>query len=88
MQTRILQTVRRIVIVHHLTAYFYPQALHESRIVHYDLKLENVLVDRHPGTADHDFWAPQSSTPPFEVVVTDFGEAQISAPGERPINDR
>ena len=63
------------------------QALHEAHIVHYDLKMENVLLERQPGTTDEVFWHPEG-TPSFKIVLCDFGESQTYARDESVASNR
>ena len=68
------------------------QELAVARVVHYDLKADNVLLEPLPaarGTRPSpdtdpaaDLWAPPSERPPFRVVLADFGESVMYAPGD------
>lgn len=51
--------------------------LHAGRVVHFDLKLQNVYLSPHPNTEVTEFWLPSSSEPPFTLVVGDFGQSQM-----------
>lgn len=57
---------------------FLLQALHQQQVVHYDLKLENVLLQCVPGLPDNEFWHPPGGNHPclLQVVLTDFGESK------------
>ncbi|KAK9866973.1 hypothetical protein WJX84_010760 [Apatococcus fuscideae] len=64
-------------------------ALHQKRVVHYDLKLENVLLDCIPGLPDREFWHPPGTAHPcFKVVLTDFGESRRFGPDEPAVTTR
>lgn len=63
-------------------------------MVHYDLKADNVLLEplpagRSPNLGPDpkpapaaELWAPPSERPPFRVVLADFGESVMYAPGD------
>lgn len=50
----------------------------EAGIIHFDLKCDNILLELLPGRNEAEFWAPTSSTPPFKVVLADFGESKLA----------
>lgn len=52
------------------------KVLHESNVVHFDLKCSNVLLDPLPGVGESHFWSPPTEELPFRVVLADFGEAR------------
>ena len=39
-------------------------------------KCDNILLEALPGVSESDFWAPPSDSPPFRVVLADFGESR------------
>ena len=50
----------------------------DSGVIHFDLKCDNILLEPLPGRSEAEFWAPPSSTPPFRVVLADFGESKLA----------
>lgn len=59
-----------------------------ARVVHYDIKADNILLQPHPGVTDDAFDRPPSARPPFDVVLADFGESRRFHPDEEPITSR
>jgi serine/threonine protein kinase len=53
----------------------------ELGLVHYDMKGDNVLVQPLPGVSDAELFNPCSATPPFTLVVADFGESKLFGAG-------
>ena len=51
--------------------------LHAGNVVHFDLKLQNIFLQPDPSTPAPDFWCPRCETPPFKVVLGDFGESKM-----------
>jgi serine/threonine protein kinase len=49
----------------------------QAGVVHFDLKCDNVLLEPLPGRSSLEFWTPTSATPPFRVVLADFGESKL-----------
>ena len=49
----------------------------EAGVLHFDLKCDNVLLEPLPGAAGTEFWAPAGPSPPFRVVLADFGESKL-----------
>ena len=66
------------------------QGLAAARVVHYDLKADNVLLEplgAGPGGAAV-LWAPPAEAPAFRVVLADFGESRMFEPAEAPLTLR
>ncbi|KAK3247711.1 hypothetical protein CYMTET_42796 [Cymbomonas tetramitiformis] len=59
------------------------QRLSDSGVVHYDIKCDNVLLQPAPDVDDMEFWDPEDDTPPFTVVIADFGESRRYSSAER-----
>ena len=73
-------------------------ALEKYGVVHYDVKADNFLLEPEPGCSPEKFWNPplpqipstttslsqslSSSSLPFRVVITDFGESRLFAAGD------
>jgi len=71
-------------------ASLYVQGLAAARVVHYDLKADNVLLEplgAGPGRAAA-LWAPAAEAPAFRVVLADFGESRMFEPAEAPLTLR
>ena len=51
------------------------QAVADQEVVHFDLKCDNILLEALPGVSEEQFWAPTIDTPPFRVVLADFGDS-------------
>lgn len=51
--------------------------LARDNVVHFDLKSDNVLLERAPGASEDEFWRPSAARPPFRVVLADFGESRM-----------
>ena len=54
-------------------------ALEKYNVVHFDIKADNFLLDPVPDCTLKKFWDPPKdcSTPPFHVLITDFGESRM-----------
>ena len=54
-------------------------ALEKYNVVHFDIKADNFLLDPAPDCTLQNFWDPPKhcSTPPFQVLITDFGESRM-----------
>ena len=50
----------------------------EAGVIHFDLKCDNILLESLPGVSEAEFWAPKTATPPFRVVLADFGESKLA----------
>ncbi|KAL4536328.1 hypothetical protein Ndes2526A_g05859 [Nannochloris sp. 'desiccata'] len=50
----------------------------DAGVIHFDLKCDNILLEPLPGRSEAEFWAPSSATPPFKVVLADFGESKLA----------
>eukprot|EP00959_Pyramimonas_sp_CCMP1952_P077652 1623225-Pyramimonas_sp.AAC.1 len=59
-----------------------------ANIVHYDLKCDNILLRPAGGVSETDFWQPLGPTPPFNVVLADFGESKQYIHPERAYTSR
>lgn len=53
----------------------YVQELHNKKIVHYDLKCCNILLEALPNCSEEEFKNPKTDQLPFNIVIADFGEA-------------
>ncbi|GAB4821632.1 hypothetical protein N2152v2_008678 [Parachlorella kessleri] len=53
------------------------KALMEANVLHFDIKCDNVLLEPLPGVGEAQFWCPSSASPPFRVVLADFGESKL-----------
>jgi len=53
----------------------------DAGVIHFDLKCDNILLEPLPGRSEAEFWAPSSATPPFKVVLADFGESKLADGG-------
>ena len=47
----------------------------EQEVVHFDLKCDNILLEALPGVSQQEFWAPSSDSPPFKLILADFGDS-------------
>lgn len=59
-----------------------------ARVVHYDIKADNILLQPHPDVGDDALTRPPTATPPFDLVLADFGESRRFHPDEEPITSR
>jgi serine/threonine protein kinase len=50
----------------------------DDGVIHFDLKCDNILLEPLPGRSEAEFWSPSSATPPFKVVLADFGESKLA----------
>ena len=63
--------------------FYGPQRVAAKHVVHFDLKCDNVLLERAPGCPDWAaFWRPPGEAPPFRAVLADFGESRMYACAE------
>jgi len=44
-------------------------------VVHFDLKGDNILLEKLPGAEEEEFWRPDTDQPAFRVVLADFGDS-------------
>ncbi|KAL3131548.1 hypothetical protein ABBQ38_007850 [Trebouxia sp. C0009 RCD-2024] len=51
------------------------KAVADQDVVHFDLKCDNILLEALPGISEEQFWQPTTDTPPFKVVLADFGDS-------------
>ena len=58
--------------------------LERFRVVHYDIKADNFLLEPTQGCSVSDFWNPpeRSTLSAFRIVITDFGESRSFGPSE------